>query len=116
LPTFWQRLTDGQLARDELPEAIDLSDIGRDMNDLVKETNEKRIEHGACIVLNSDGRLQLVHKVRGTCEEVAPDNGERCYRQKQRLGFFHTHLLFTPDGVSQEGFSDKDFIRALEDG
>ena len=116
MATLWQKIREGRLSNDELPEELDLSDLIVYMEVLWRRTEADGREHGACIVVAPRGQLRSSHEVVGAQYGINPMHDDPAWMDlfPDHLGFFHTHPLY-PNGESQMGFSHLDFEGVWEE-
>src|SRR5712691_10876293 len=111
-----RQLVQGQLRSHQLPRALHVWDLEKDLGDLRARSLEgpaaQQVEWGGCIVLQ-DERLCIPHPVAGWAEGVAP--ACRPEEHETDVGFAHIHLP-DHDGRPYPGFSALDFYGTLVDG
>jgi len=107
------RLARGQLCVAELPDAVDLSDLLDELDDLRRRAQAQGVEWGACLRADTE-RLEICDLVAGWADGVTPRC--LCNESPGYAGFAHVHLPDAVGGRPYFGFSELDFRATLADG
>jgi len=116
LTTFLRRFVNGRCPSRKLPATLELTGMRRSMRRLWNASIQHIesgvvLEHAATLVCDAEGKVELVHPVSGTPDEVVPnydsDAGEIF------IGTFHTHPY--ENGLTGMAFSGEDIASAINE-